>query len=270
MFIDKCLSIKSKGFTLIELISVLVILSLIAAVGSRFLITAVNAYQQTQTRTKMIGKGRAAIEQMSRQLRGAVPNSLRVSPSGRCVEFLPTVAGALYTDDVADESNMAAGKDAITTSAFSLGLGAPAYIVIGAYASSEIYTASSPSARVNLSSSLTGGGPFTSVSLSSSHIFKRNSVRKRLFIAGTPRRFCVVVDELRMYSNYGLSTSTITDVNPGGDSALMATDVASNDIVFSLSTGSLDRNTAIDIALQFSENNTLLTLNQQVLLRNVP
>lgn len=270
MLIGSYLSIKSKGFTLIELISVLVILSLIAAVGSRFLITAVNAYQQTQTRTKMIGKGRAAIEQMSRQLRGSVPNSLRVSPSGRCVEFLPTVAGALYIDDVADESNMAAGKDTITTSAFSLGLGTPAYIVIGAYDSSEIYTVSSPAARVNLAGSLTGGGSFTSVSLSSTHIFKRNSVRKRLFIAGTPRRFCVVVDELRMYSNYGLSTSTITDVNPGGDSDLMATDVASNDIVFSLSTGSLDRNAAIDIALQFSENNTLLTLNQQVLLRNVP
>lgn len=231
--------------------------------------TAVNAYQQTQARTKMIGKGRAAIEQMSRQLRGAVPNSLRISASGRCVEFLPTVAGALYEGDVADEFNMAAGRSAISTSEFSLGLGVPAYIVIGAYASSEIYTVSSPAARANLSNALTGG-PFTSVSLSASHTFKRNSVRKRLFIAGTPRRFCVVMDELRVYSNYGLLTSAMTDTSPGGDSDLMATNVVSNGIVFSLSTGSLDRNAAIDIVLQFSENNTLLTLNQQVLLRNVP
>lgn len=261
--------IKVKGFTLIELISVLVILSLISTVGSRFLITAVNAYQQTQARTKMVGKGRAAIEQMARQLRGAVPNSLRVSPSGRCVEFLPTVAGALYMDDVADEFNLAAGTSAITTSAFNLGLGTPAYVVIGAYSSSEIYTTALPAARVNLADSLTGG-PFTSVSLSGSHIFKRNSPRKRLFVAATPRRFCVLLDELWMYSNYGLLTATMTDVNPGGDSDLMATDVISNDVVFSLSIGSLDRNAAIDIALQFSENNSRLTLNQQVLLRNVP
>lgn len=269
MRICRRMAIKPNGFTLIELISVLVILSLISVAGSRFFITAVNAYQQTQTRTNMIGKGRAAIEQMSRQLRGAVPNSLRVSASGRCVEFLPTVAGAMYLKEVADESNMAAGTNIIDTSSFNLGLGTPAYIVIGAYASEEIYTLSSPAARVHLSGSLTGG-PFTSVSLSANHIFKRNSVRKRLFIAGTPRRFCVLVDELRMYSNYGLLTSAMTDANPGGDSDLMATDIASNDIVFSLSTGSLDRNAAIDIALQFSKNNAFLTLNQQVLLRNVP
>lgn len=269
MRICRCILIKPNGFTLIELISVLVILALISVVGSRFLITAANAYQQTQIRTKMIGKGRAAIEQMSRQLRGAVPNSLRVSASGRCVEFLPTVAGTLYMGDVADELNGANGQDTISTSAFNLGLGVPEYIVIGAYDSSEIYTVSSPAARVNLSNTLTGGS-LTSVSLSANHIFKRNSVRKRLFIASTPRRFCVVADELRMYSNYGLLTSTMTDANPGGDSDLMATDVASNNIVFSLSTGSLDRNAAIDIALQFSKNSALLTLNQQVLLRNVP
>lgn len=269
MRIRRSISSQSKGFTLIELISVIVILSLIATAGSRFLITAVSAYQQTQARTKMVGKGRAAIEQMSRQLRGAVPNSLRVSPSGRCVEFLPIVAGALYIDDVADEFNLAAGTSSIATSAFTLGLGAPAYVVIGAYNSSEIYTTALPSARANLSGSLVNG-PFTTVSLSGNHIFNRNSPRKRLFVAATPRRFCVLLDELRVYSNYGLLTSAMTDTNPGGDSDLMATNVISGDVVFSLSVGSLDRNAAIDIALQFSENNARLTLNQQVLLRNVP
>lgn len=262
-------STLAKGFTLIELISVMVILALVASIGSRFLVIAVDSYQQTQDRTKIVGKGRAAIEQMSRQLRGAVPNSIRISATGRCVEFLPTVAGANYVKDVADEANMATGTSSIETSRFTLGLGVPAYAVIGAYQPSEIYTFTSPSSRVDLAAPLSGGS-FTSVNFSGSHKFKRNSTRKRVFIAAMPRRFCVLGTELFMYSGYTLLT-ILSDTPPAdGLVALMASNVAANGVAFVLSSGTQDRNAALEIEMQFMENNSLLTLNQQVLLRNVP
>lgn len=91
---------KAMGFTLVELIAVIVILGIVSALGSGFLISISDSYHKAQMRAKLIAKGRVVTEQISRQLRIAVPNSLRVSASGNCVEFFPSVAGANYIGEL--------------------------------------------------------------------------------------------------------------------------------------------------------------------------
>lgn len=84
-----------------ELIFVLVILGLVGAIGSSFMVATMDMYQRTQDRVALMQRGRVALEQMSRYLRAAVPNSVRVSATGKCLEFVPVVAGGLLYESVA-------------------------------------------------------------------------------------------------------------------------------------------------------------------------
>ncbi len=58
-----------RGFTLIEVITVIVILSVLATMGGTFMVESTKSYQATQTRSRLVNTGRQAIERMSRQLR---------------------------------------------------------------------------------------------------------------------------------------------------------------------------------------------------------
>lgn len=259
---------QNAGFTLVEVITVLVILGVVAAIGSSFLISTVDSYDKTQSRAKLINKGRVAIEQMTRQLRAALPNAIRVSGSGNCIEFLPIVGGANYIGTLPDSDNGAPSVTSVTTAAFHIGLGTGRHVAVGALADGEVYTNASPSSRVAINPIT--GGPHTSVSFTSMHQFIRNSINRRLFITDNPKRFCVLAGNLIEYNGYNLSTGGMDDSNPGGTPATMAQNVSAGGNAFALSPGSEDRNTAILISLTFAERGEQVTLNHTVLVRNVP
>lgn len=260
----------ARGFTLIELMTVIVILAIIAALGSSFVVTALESYKGTQERAKLVQKGRLAMEQMTRQLRMALPNSVRVSGSGNCVEFMPIVGGANYLEPVPDIANNAPAVTNINTSPVNPGgLGTPTYVAIGALSPAEVYTAAVASPLADFDSIAVG--PPSSVNLTSSHRFIRNSINKRLFVTDEPARFCVSGSDLVRYSDYGL-IATLADNNPGVTPVLISSNVAvpTGLQVFDLSGGSEDRNTAVIIKLVFQQGDTSVELNHQVLVRNVP
>lgn len=263
-----CSYYRNKGFTLIELILVLVILSIVASIGTQFLSTALNSYHQAQFRVKLIAKGRVSIEQITRQLRMAVPNSVRLSASNNCIEFLPIVGGASYEGVLPDSGNGAASISSIATSNFTLGLGTPAHVIVGAAQASEIYATGTSLSRVGLGS--LGASPYTNIPLASSHEFRQNSTNRRVYLASNPKRFCVSGTDLIQYTNYGLLTSNVSDISPGGNSILMAQNVTAEGTAFSLSNDSQNRNASINIALRFNEGTESVDLYQTVFIRNVP
>ena len=54
----------SQGFTLIEVITVIVILSIVAVLGTKFVVDSTKSYQTTQTRSRLVNTGRQAVERM--------------------------------------------------------------------------------------------------------------------------------------------------------------------------------------------------------------
>jgi len=255
----------AAGFTLVELIAVMVIVSIVVVIGSRFVVIAIDTYAVAEKRSNLIAHGRATLEQITRQLRNAVPNAVRVSTSGNCLEFLPIVGGGSYLDPVPDAENNAPPISSITTSPVVLNLGAVKHALIGALLPTDVYTAAIPSARVDVASASS-----MAVNFASPHRFIRNSINQRFYLADDPNRFCLVSGSIVQYQNYGLPLAAISDVNPGGVSLLLAEQVYRSGPVFVLSPGSEERNTGVDIQLGFSERGERVLLQAKVLVRNVP
>jgi MSHA biogenesis protein MshO len=80
-----------QGFTLIEVIMVVVLIGIIAGVLAPFITQSVTAYSDTQSRSELVAKGRLALERLNREIRQAVPNSLEVVGNG--IQFLTTRTG---------------------------------------------------------------------------------------------------------------------------------------------------------------------------------
>lgn len=257
-----------SGFTLIELVSVIVILAIIAAFSTQFIVTSLDSYYAGKRSNDLVNKGRTSLEQISRYLRSSVPNSTRVSASGNCLEVMPSVGGAFYDGQVADSENGAASISNISTSPFSLRLGNAEYAIVGALDSSDIYSSSLPSALTSLSSTV--GDPIETLNFDLPHRFIRNSISQRVYIGDNPVRFCVSGGDLLLYENFGLITSSLTDTNPGGVSVLMASNVEAIGSAFVVSSGAENRSASVDLSLQFSDESLQLSLQQTVHIRNVP
>lgn len=256
------------GFTLVEIIFVVVILGIVAVIGANFVVSALESYRTAQERNQLVQRGRLVLEQMARELRMALPNTVRVSPGGRCIEFMPVVAAANYQGMVADVSNNIAAQNQVTTGAFNLHGANPSHLVIAAFSPADVYTSTTPAARVSIGA--LGAPPYTGVGFSGSHRFLRNSVNRRLYLAADPVRFCLSGGNLVRYYDYGFSTGALGDMNPGGSDALMAHNVEPNGAAFALSPGSENRNMAVLMQLIFRSGTASLDLNHQVLIRNVP
>lgn len=88
---------SQAGFTLIEMIVVIVITGIIAGIVAVFLQAPVQGYVDSARRAELTDIADTALRRMTRDVRTAVPNSVRIAAcTGTCVEFLPTKDGGRY------------------------------------------------------------------------------------------------------------------------------------------------------------------------------
>ena len=258
----------SRGFTLVELIAVMVVFAILAAMGSGFVVNSFEAYQQTIERNTMVSRSRALIERISRQLHIALPYSVRVSASGECLEFMQLTGGASYFGQLPDVNNGAPPTSTINTAPFSLSLGSAVSVAVGAMAPDEVYNTSNTASRADVAT--TSGNPISQITLASPHRFLRNSINERVYVMDSPERFCVTAGQMIHYSNYGLTTGVLTDADPGGAMAIMSDDIVAGNPSFTLSPATEIRNTLVLLTFAISRNNETMNINHRVQLRNVP
>lgn len=97
---------SQQGFSLIEMVMVIVILGVIGATVAVFMREPVDAYVDTARRAALSDQADTAVRRIARDVRRALPNSLR-NPSNQCIEFIPTRTGGRYRA----ESTGAGGGD---------------------------------------------------------------------------------------------------------------------------------------------------------------
>jgi MSHA biogenesis protein MshO len=91
---------KQTGFTLIEMIVVIVITGIIGGIVATFLRLPVQGYTDSARRAEMTDIADTALRRISRDLRLALPNSVRITAVGGStfLEFIPTSGGGRYRD----------------------------------------------------------------------------------------------------------------------------------------------------------------------------
>ena len=93
----------SRGFTLIELVIVMVIMGIVSVFSIKFITHSVQIYRQGADREQLMSDVRFGLERLNREVRNAVPGSLRIENGAAetepvsCVSFWPITTAGRYT-----------------------------------------------------------------------------------------------------------------------------------------------------------------------------
>jgi MSHA biogenesis protein MshO len=93
---------RQRGFTLVELIVVMVIVGVIAGVLVLQIRPAMQSYLAIRQRANLTNQADAALRRIIAEVHAAVPNSLRYTATaqGQCIEFVPTKDGGRFRTDI--------------------------------------------------------------------------------------------------------------------------------------------------------------------------
>lgn len=99
---------RQGGFTLVEMIVVIVLTSIIASAVTVFMKLPVQGYVDTARRAEMTDIADTALRRIGRDLRLALPNSVRLTDSDQTIEILLTKTGGRYrgADDGAGSGDL--------------------------------------------------------------------------------------------------------------------------------------------------------------------
>ena len=89
------------GFSLIELIVVIVLLGLLAGGAGLLILNPIEAYDAQVHRQQLVDQGEMVLRQVARDLHRVLPNSVRIAPvgTGFALEMVNIVDGARYRDE---------------------------------------------------------------------------------------------------------------------------------------------------------------------------
>lgn len=191
---------RSRGFTLIELVMVIIVLGIVGTATSRYVVFGSEIYVDAKARQEAVGSVRFAVERMRRDIHNAVPNSLRVSADNRCMELVPMVDSGSYQQlpRTASEKSLTAVVMSGTQSLSGDILWIYAEDAADIYASSE-----NRSTIIDRVSSL--GDDRYQYTFATAPEFTEDSPSRRFYSGRAPISYCVSGHAIFRHSGYGWS-----------------------------------------------------------------
>jgi MSHA biogenesis protein MshO len=267
-----------QGFTLIELVIVMVILAILGLFSFGYVSFGAQIFADTSARQQLIAESRFAIERLTRELKYVVPRSVRVS--SQCIEFVPLVASSRYLEL---PQGLAAGSDDFV--AIAPQSNAPLvnqWLFVYATQTPHIYAPnSSRKQQIQSVAPLTGQPNVVTFEFTSATAqFSQQSPARRYFIGSSPVSWCY--DELGArlwrFANYGYSAAqpnlaALTSSAPSAE-VMMTTlinNLSAGQDPFRVSPASLQRNSLVLLDWRVgSTNNEQIQINHEIHLPNVP
>jgi len=271
---------KGKGFTLLELIIVIIILGIMSVGIAGFITLSTQTYLNVSERDELLANARFVIERLNREIRNAVPNSIRVknSSSMQCIEFVPIEASTTYIDiPVAPE----AARNTITVIPFNNKNDTPYkcdecsdQVIVYPLSASEVYDSFNDSTGKvfnlgNFSSSALNEWTLP-IASENGVVFDDDSPTERLYIANQQVTYCVLFESIYRFKN-GIGGSQ--SLPPRSRPYLMAEYVAPiniNDLPFTIMPATLARNAMVQVNLHFIRNDEDYVFNNDIHIHNVP
>jgi len=285
---------SERGFTLVEMIMVIVITGIIGGMVAIFIKVPVQGYMDSARRAEMTDIADTALRRITRDLRLALPNSVRVS--GTCsgastcfIEFLPTKGGGRYRAALANVPPAAAPGNLLDftmpDNSFDVfaplaSAGVQAGDIIAIYnlgiSGASAYLGNN-TAVVNAVAAAVNPNELT-VTLIAAKLFPFDSPSHRFQVITTPVTYvCTPAaggtgGTLMRYWGYAITDpqptalATLTSVNPG---ALLATNVSTCNFTYDQNVVA-QRSGLVTMNLGITESGETVTLYSAAHVSNVP
>ncbi len=284
-----------QGFSLIELIVVIVLLGVLAVGGGLLILRPIEAYDDQLRRQQLVDQGEMALRQIARDIRRALPNSIRIAPAGAgfAVEMVNTVDGARYRDEIGgvDYVNPTDVLDFISPDAEFNFLGRLGNVTPAQIATMRIviYNTSPPNiyaeavdltdfegiitrGDMTIGLSTPNPGPDDDedhVILSAPFRFTQQSPGQRAFIVDGPISYICnpATNRILRYSGYPFSAAQ--PVPPvGGTSGLLVTQLSGCNMTYTA--GTSQRGGILTVEITIDDSGEAINLLHQIHVVNVP
>jgi MSHA biogenesis protein MshO len=276
-----------KGFTLIELIMVIVVLGVVSVGIGGFIRSGVQIFVDVSERDQLLSQSRFVVERLNRELRNAVPGSARVIrelTNIHCLEFVPIETSVFY-NDIPVLPELLAPADVLELYPYTLQ--GDEFAVVYPTSSEDVFDVTEGK-RKSFTCSDEGSGdcslnddPDHVVQLTVGSLFKEDSPAARLYVVRNAVSYCLRPDgpgslTYNIYRHEGSINAAKTAYNSGG--VLMAegiknslsTDEFSPDNPFRVADATLTRNAVVYTLLRFSREDEQIVLVNEVHIPNVP
>jgi MSHA biogenesis protein MshO len=273
------------GFTLVELVVVIVVSGIIASVIGMFIAGPIQGFFDQARRAGLVDAAQLALTRMGRDLRASLPNSVRIS--GSALELLATLDGDRYRTELPGDASqiLAIGASDAQFNTFSP-LYPPSplvtpYSVTGSLAiyplrqggadpySDAVMTAPG---TMTVDSSPVGGNAEYRITLAAAHTFPFDSPTHRVFLVSGPVTYLCSGGQLLRYDGYALQATQV-DTEAGLDTLLPVKTVVAKNVescAFSYDPGTATRNAVVSASVGLLAGGERVRLMRQVQVDNTP
>ncbi len=264
------IKINESGFTLVEIVVVIVIIGILAALGGQFISAPVSNYIDLSRRARLVEQAEMALRRMQRDVRHALPNSIRIDGSGQYLEMLNTVAGGRYrryqdagAGDILDFTVPDSGFDVLgsLSHAPTLGQHLVVYNVSTTATSGNAYAASADNRAV-----VGAGSTIDFINITPTYQFAHMSPYQRFFLVDQPITYACEGGELNRYDGYAINSTQATTslINP----SLVTRGISR--CQFSYDPGTSQRAGLVTLDISLEEAGESMTLLHQINVVNTP
>ncbi|GAB3027362.1 type II secretion system protein [Bowmanella dokdonensis] len=268
-----------------ELVTVIIILAVVSVGIFSFIGLGARIYVDVSERDQVLSEARFVVERLIRELRAAVPNSVRLltSSSALCLEFVPAKWSSFYLDIPVAPEPASASVEAVELQdnlgqaySFVPGDRAIVYPLIPA----DVYNASR-SRQFPISEAPSSADGIATLTFSPGVLFAEDSPASRIYIGGAPVSYCLAdyrSGNLTRHEDYGYTISSAANLGvlfSASKISLMSKYVANNikdanDLPFRVVAPTLTRNAVVQLRLRFNFNEEVVTFNHEVQIPNSP
>lgn len=282
-------NLRCAGFSLMELVIVIVLTSVVAAVAVGLITRPMQGYVELGRRATLVDAAESALRRAARDIRLAVPNSVRISVigGGYALEVLPSIDGGRYQTGsgvaAADLDFAAADTSFDITGCFHRfavprasavdrlvinNLGTPGNDL---YAGGGVITPPGTAINYNTNPAGTCGiaGSVHRITLAPAHQFTQSSPRARLFIAQTPVSYLcdTAAGTLTRFAGYPIQAAQPTTAAAFGVAGALVADRVSG-CVATTTTADVQARGLVTLSLTLTHEGETVTLINQVQLDN--
>ena len=274
---------STLGFTLVEMVTVILILGILVVGVSSFIIFGTRIFVESSSVDQVLSQSRFAVERMTRELRSALPNSVRLNSDSltyQCVEFVPIEASTTYlTMPIIPAAAASTGIVILDRNQDENKISENQFAWIYPLVDADVYSSARQKRAQVKTPPLTLANQVT-LTFTAPTRFAEASPRQRIYFGSSPVSYCFEKgasgNDLQIVRYAGYNFNTVQP-NPAtmGTGVLMAQSVAnrldnSNDLPLILTPSSLVNNAMVHLQPRFNVNGETFQYRHQVQVINVP